>query len=327
MTDRFRRPSGEGIKTHWSGFRPFYDYWGNELKRFYLLETLANATDRMLRDCDRFVLPSTQEVLGPAQLQGMSFELFQEGRYQLIFRLRAANARGKKATFGLVVAKNAQECSAVARNEHRNLQLLHARAPEHVVRTFRGGVIFLPDRYQRPGHGREIYAYLTQWLPDYDELGVNKNLQCIANTERVHTFSLADTERIKMMMCETVFRTYEAKTHTCMAMPEIASGDFVVLWSRRGQLKIRMIACRKLLNRVDPARVLAEVMNASWDWGGRRFHLMPEDPEMLGAALVNAWGASMAAQAVARCSNETSPGRTRVRDREYLEALQALMLK
>lgn len=327
MIQRSRRPAEEGVKTHWSGFRPFFDFWGNELKRFYKLETLENATDRMLQDNDRFILPSIQEILGPAQLSTLGFELFQEGRYQLIFRIRAANARGKKGSFGFVVAKNSEECSAVARNEHRNLRLLHERAPKHVVRPYRGGTIYLPDRYQRQGHGREIYAYLTQWLPDYDELGVNKNLQCIANVMRVHTFTLDETDAIKGMMCETIFKTYDPTTRTCMALPETASGDFVVHWPRKGPIRVRLIACRKLLNRIDPPRLLAEVMNASWDWAGRRFRIMPEDPELLHQALEKGLGQNAARQAVTKCIAEAAQGRPRVRDREYLEAMQALMLK
>ena len=285
MRQQSRRPVESGVRTRWTGFRPFFDYWGNEIKRFYQLETLANATDHMLIEKDRFILPSVQEVLGPPEISSLAFELFQEGRFQLIFRVKAGNVRKKQGAFGMVVAKNAEECSTVARNEHNNLRTLHERAPMQVVKTYRGGAIHLPDRHQRTGKGRDIYAYLTQWLQGYDELGINKNLQCIANTLKVHTFTKSETETIKGLMVETVFRSYDPKSRTCMAMPEIASGDFVINWSRKDNLRLKLIACRRLINSVDSSRVLAEVMKASWEWGGQRFYLVPDEPETLLAAL------------------------------------------
>jgi len=281
------------FKVRWSGFRPFYDYWGNELKRHYQLETLAAATEWMLRGNDRFLVPSVRAVLGPAPISSLSFELFQEGRHQLIFFLFAANARHKRAAFAYVAAKNAEEHSAVARAEHRILETLYQRAPQCVVRPFGGGGVFLPDRHGRKGQGRKIYAYLTEWLATYHELGVTRDLQFFLNVLKPHTLSRAQTEFIKGLIVETMARTYSAKERNAMAPPEIASGDFVVTRPDRGPQRVKLIACRAMV-RATPGKYLQLIFASTWDWGGKTFRLCPETPGMLFDALARALGAEHA---------------------------------
>lgn len=288
---RTRKPHQEtGPRVRWTGFRPFVDYWGNELRRYYQLETLASATERRLATGDRFILPSVQQVLGPVPVNALDFTLFQEGEHQLIFRLRAGNVKRKSATFGYVVAKNAEEHSKVAQAEHFHLGLLHARAKAYVVRPFLGGTVFLPDRRRKADGGREVYAYLTQWLGRYHELGVNKDLQFFLNTAQPHTLSIAQTEEIKAMIVETMAATYDAKQGDAMALPEIASGDFVVTHPAKGTLKIKLIACRRMLRKLAPATYVSTMLRASWDWGGRQLTLAPADPARFAEALQRARG-------------------------------------
>jgi hypothetical protein len=308
-----------GPRVRWSGFRPFVDYWGNELRRYYQLETLASATERRLVSGDRFILPSVQQVLGPAPVNTLDFTLFQEGEHQLIFRLRAGNIRRKTATFGYVVAKNAEEHGKVAQAEHFNLGMLYARAKRHVVRPFLGGTVFLPGR--RGKEGREVYAYLTQWLGNYHELGVNKDLQFFLNTAQPHTLSLAQTEEIKGMIVETMAATYDAKQGDAMALPEIASGDFVVTHPGKGPLKVKLIACRRILRKLTPAKYLDTILRASWDWGGRQLTLVPADPATLAGALQRARGKAEGLQWVRQYLAAVHAGAIRRTEPAYTEAL------
>lgn len=320
---RDRAAPGAPFKVRWSGFRPFCDYWGNELKRYYQLETLAAAVEWSLRGKDRFLLPSVRAVLGPAPVTSLDFQLFQEGRHQLIFRLHAANARRKRAAFGFVVAKNAQEHSAVARAEHRNLETLHDRAPRFVVRPFRGGNVFLPDRHGRKGHDREVYAYLTEWLAPFHELGVNKDLQFFLNTVKPHTLSRAQTEHVKGLIIEVMARTYRAKEHNAMAAPEIASGDFVATHPDRGPQRLKLIACRALI-RTTPAKYLQTMLSSAWDWGEKTFHLCPEQPETLYAALQRALGAEEARAWIAQHADAVRRGAIPDLLPKYRAALEGL---
>ena len=256
------------------------DYWGHELKRYYKLETLASAVEWRIRRQDRFIIPTIQRVLGPSPVTALKFTLFQEGRFQFIFRLQATNTRKKSAAFGFVVAKRDGEISRTAAAEHHHLEQLHGRAPDEVVRPFLGGHVFLPDRHGQPGQGREIYAYLTQWLGSFHELGVDRNLQFFINVNPHRLLTLAQTEDLKTKVIGVVARAYDPESRVSMEMPEIASGDFVVTQpNRKGTQDVKLIACRKLLSNVSPARLIHRLATAGGMWGDRRFFLAPADPQ------------------------------------------------
>lgn len=314
-----------GPNVKWSGFRPLYDFWGHEMKRHYQLETLANATSGLIERGDSFITDSARQVLGGGPIAAINFELFQEGRYQLIFRMHAVTALKKSASFGFVAAKNHEEASKVARSEHMNLQKLHARAPHNVVRPYEGGIVFLPDRHGRPGHGRPLYAYVTQWLNGFDELGVNQNLQFIVNVQKRHTFTIAETNALKTQMIEIITRTYDPASRTCMSMPEIASGDFVVRKTRQNGGELRLIACRRLLTNLGPAKLVARMVEASWKWGEREFELRPDEPAQFLDGLKAALGEEEAAKWVRAFDNARRTGRVPGRRDPYADDLVALV--
>jgi hypothetical protein len=270
--------------------RPLFDYWGGEIKRFYKLETLASAVSFMIEsNRDRFIIASAQQLLGPSPISTLAFELFQEGKFQLIFKLRVCNEKRKEAAFAFVVAKHHEAYSRIAQAELGNLHTLHERAPGVVVRPFRGGLVFLPDRHGRTSHGREVYAYLTQWLDEYQELGVNRTMQFYVNIAKPHTFSIAQTELIKSQMVETIARSYDPVKRDCMEMPQVASGDFVVTDPAKGAPKIKLIACRRMLPHMTPAKLLHSIIGASWEWCGQTFRIFPSDPELLFEGVVKAF--------------------------------------
>ena len=315
------------LRVTWGGFRPMYDFWGQEIKRFYKLETLARATEWMLQTRrDRFLIRGLQDALGDAPIISLAFELFQEGKFQLIFRVRAANAKRKMRQFALVVAKAEDELSAVAEAEHKNLEVLHRRAPNHVVKPFRGGWIYMPDRYRREEKGRQVYAYLTEWLSGYHELGVGQNLQFIINVERRHTFSVAQTEGLKGRMIEILARTFSPVKRDCMEMPQVASGDYVVTRAGRGIPKIKLIACRSLQRKVTAARLIDRIASTSWDWGDRDFSLMPADPATLLDGLAAAVGKDEAQAWLRKYAAAVSAGRLPKRDTLPLDEV-ALLVK
>jgi len=284
-----------GPALRWSGDRPMFDYWGNELKRYYQMDTLANAMEGLLRGSgENFLTASARAELGAGPLSYFHFELFQEGRFQLIFRCHVGNAKKKKATFAFVVAKNHQECTTVAKAEHRILATLHERAPQIAVKPYQGGIVFLPDRHGRKAHGRSIYAYLTQWLQGYEELGVDKNLQFIVNIAKRHTFTLAETDLLKGQMIEMVLRSYDPVQRNSMALPEIASGDFVVRKLTKGAPKVKLIACRRMHQRMGPVRLLEKIFTTTWRWGERDFSLCPDDPQVFRQAINRALGPEVA---------------------------------
>lgn len=309
-------------KVNWSGFRIMNDFFGQPMKRYYQLETLSSAVEASLQWKNSFIFRSVHEVLGPGEILSLDIELFQEGRYQLIFRMRAVNAKGKKAFFGLVVAKNHEECTRVAETEHRNLRTLHERSPKFVVKPYWGGTFLLPDRYRRKENDRHVYGYVTGWLNGFDELGVTRSLQFYVNVEKKHTFSLAETEWLKGHMLEIVASTHDDRTRTAMVLPQIASGDFVV--NREGTLKLRLIACRKIQEKVSREKLLSQFLTESWDWDGRTFKLAPENPATVLEALTRVWGGPEARQVIKHYLTGVASKRFPGKKPGYLADLRAL---
>ena len=294
-----RRPKPQNLKTKdghtlyvkFKNLGPMYDFWGDEFKRHFNLETLASALERHLRTRDRFITPSIQQKLGAPPLKSFTVELFQEGKFQLIFRVKALNVVGKSTTIGLVVAKNHKEYSEVAKKEHALLNILHDRVPKCVVEPMKGGYIFMPDRHRRKEHDREIYAYCTTWLGGYHELGIQKDLRLFINVAKPIPFTTAQTEALKRRMLEIILRTYDPVRRNCMAIPQLASGDFVVSKpTRTKKPQLMLIACRDMENRISPPQLIRRIIEAEWPWGKRVYRLMPSEPEEFVQALVNALG-------------------------------------
>ncbi len=313
------------IKVLWSGFRPFYDYWGNELKRFYQFDTLVNSFNNYLCGKDKFTIPSIQKVLGNTQITSLKIHLFQEGKYQFIFQLKAENQKLKKTHFALVIAKDGDEFSKVAKSEHQYLIILNKKCPEYVVKPFLGDYLFFPDRHNRKEFHRKIYAYLTQWLNGFDELGINKNLQFFTNVPNPHTFSIEETNQIKVKIIETIISLYDEKKRTSIALPEIASGDFVIKRSPSGQHRIKLIACRRLIKPISPPELIAKILTTSWNWGNKKFNLIPDDPldflsafyNILGKEKSLLWFNNIWQQEEKRIPHPVVPG-------EYIKALKKL---
>ena len=310
-------------RVKWSGFRVLLDFWGQPMKRYYQLETLANATEAALSWKNSFLYKSVHEALGPADVSALNFELFQEGRYQLIFRLRASNIKGGSTQFAYVAAKNHEECSDIARAEHHNLRTLYERMPQWVTRPYWGGTVVLPDRHKRKEHDRLVYTYFTSWLNGYEELGVTRNLQFYVNVEKKHTFTLAETELLHGQMLEIIASSHDETSRTAMALPQIASGDFVV--NRQGGLKLKLIACRRMQQKITRHKLLSQVLTEGFEWGGRTFKLAPEEPSTVLAALTRAWGEEAAIGCIRFYLSAVAAGNLPGKKPGYLTELRALI--
>ena len=322
-----QRTTAGQLRITWSGMRTMYDFWGEPIKRHYTLDTLEHATNRMLIGQDKIIGPSIRQVVGNSAVISLAFELFQEGKFQLIFRVRALAANRKTAIFGFVVAKNHQELSTVAEHEHTCLRVMHERAPNHVVRPFHGGRIFFPPTRSGHGEGRLVFAYLTQWLGNYHELGVERDLNFYVNVLRPQRLTNAQTEDLKTKMVEIIARTYDPLKRDCMEMPQIASGDFVVTKPTQGPLKLKLIACRRIVNRISPAKLIHLIASTSWDWDGKPFKIVPTEAEGLFDGIVRARGLEEARSWIKAYRNAVLDGNLPEQDVPNKRALEKLCKK
>jgi len=262
-----------------------------EIKRYFKLETLANAVEQAVTGGDRFVIPSMRRVLGPAALVSLHFELAHESRYQLFFKVQAANVKRRRGTFGLVVAKQGEDYSEATVGELRNLRTLYARIPEYIVRPFDGGHFFLPDRHGRESHGRRIFGYMTEWLGGYYPLGVQRDLQFSVHVKTPLAVSKNDTETLKGKMVEIIARSFDGERGTCMEMPQVTRGDFVATNpGGKGAVKLKLITCRKMTRGMTRGKVLDQILRASCRWGDSTFYLAPAEGATIRDALKRAVG-------------------------------------
>lgn len=273
-----------------------YDFWGKEFKRYYQLETLANAVEGLFkgRARDSFIYPSIKTALGPSKITRCDIELFQEGYYQLIFRMKVQNSQKRKGTFALVVAKDDKGLTETAKREHHTLVELYKRAPQCFVHALKGGTLLLPDRHRRKEKDRFIYAYVTEWQHGYHELGIQRNGQFFVNIPSPVRMNKDQTQQLKRRMVEMVIRSYDPVKRNCMAIPQIASGDFVVTLPGKQNPRLKLIACRELSTRVSPSKLLHSILTAEWEWSGKPIRLAPESYEDWEQALHNALGKSRA---------------------------------
>ena len=300
-----------------------HDYWGREWSRAFQLETLASAIEGCARrKQDRFIAASIQHQLGPSPLVSAQFELVQESRHQLIFRIRAVNSRKKRGSFRLVTAKNHTEFSRVTVREFRHLQWLYERIPNLVVEPLKGERIFLPDRHKRKEKGRTLFAYVTRWPTGFQELGIRRDLRFTKNVDTPVTFDQDIDEAIKRRIVEIIIRTYDARQHTCIELPRVTSGDFVVAHQGSGQPRLKLVSCRRLITNATPERLLHSVLTGSWKWGDREFNIVPSDPADVVQALNNALGKAEAKMWFDRY--RTALARRRFRDAPAMP-LQQLM--
>ena len=318
---------GQPLQVKWSRLGPLVDTRGKPFKRFYQLDTLASAIERLLQTSGNFIQRTLSSEFGPDPVIACAFELFREGRNDLVFRLNVTNTKRSRATLALVVAKNHEECSAIAQTQHQHLQLLYERAPQFVVKPLHGGTLFLPDRHRRVTHGRELYAYVTQWLPSYEVLHVNHRLQCTLGVRPAHTCTKAETETVRAQIVSMAAAAYHPRKRHAIDLAAQRPGSLVARRSPTGGVKLKLTACRKLLTLATPARLLDHILGASWNWTSPPFGLVPADPESFFDALGKGAGPQAARQWIGQYFDHVEAGKLPKRKPAYLEALRQLVLK
>ncbi len=270
------------------------DTEGRQHRRFFKLETLASATEKLLKLRNNFILKSVHRVLGPSPVNHLRFELVREGPRQFVFRVEAGNVRRKTGVFAMLVAKDHSGFSKSTASEHEHMQKLYERAPEHVARPFDGGRILLPARRRHMPADRAVYAYMAQWQQGFYELGIGKNGLFAAFTPQPHSFSAAQTEAIRVAIVELMARAYDAEARVCIEAPDVTAGDLMVSHPAKSEPRVRLVACRRFIRNVSPARLAHRVVGAQWESSRGVVRLAPERAEHLFEGVSRAVGPDVA---------------------------------
>ncbi|MFP6595820.1 MAG: hypothetical protein VCC01_00030, partial [Candidatus Hydrogenedentota bacterium] len=281
---------GSVLYIKFKNTQPRMDSEGKEYKRFFKLETLTNALEKQIRTNDKFVLSSIRQVLGSMTIRNIDAEMVQESKYRFTFRLKLQSENRKQATFGLVVAKNNQECSEIVKREHSLMRILHERVPKCVVEPLKGGTIFLPDRHRRAEQDRDIYAYMTMWTGGFHELDIQSSGNLALKSPRLTRMTPGQTQAAKRRMIEIIVRTYDPNRRNAMSIPLVPVGDFIAAKQTKGTPQLKISACTDMQNRVSPAKLIHRIVDADWKIKKQVYCLMPGDPAEFVQALTNALG-------------------------------------
>jgi hypothetical protein len=128
-----------------------FDAAHGEGKRFYQLETLANAIEGGINRGDSWLAAVFRESLMGSRPDSMNLELQWENTYALAFRIGATTTRGQSANLLLVCAKNHQEHTERLRGEITVLNQLAPRCPAGVLPIRAEGTFYLPQKHGGKG--------------------------------------------------------------------------------------------------------------------------------------------------------------------------------
>jgi len=329
-----RRPLGTArptniIHTKWKESRAFMPAASLLYKGFFREETLEQAAELLLTGHDPVLQPAVHRVLGEAPIGALHFDLAWENMNRFLYTVEASNRLGGRATLGWMVARNHQEFGAILKAGYEGLCQLHKAAPALASEPLGTGFVYLPDRYRRPGMGRELPVYLFRWpAKEAAPLCVASPSQLsLAAAPRPKLMGRAETERIRFGLAELVVRAFRPAKGVGLNLPALSPDDFLAWRSAGGVSNVNLVFCRAREVRSTPGRYLQRLLSMTWPAPGGVFSWVPEDPAQFFAAVCAAVGEETARLWVAECcglfagrggGSEKGPGAG------YVEALREL---
>lgn len=313
------------FSTKWLNLVELRDERGKPYRRFYKLETLTNAIDKMLHEQDRFLGPAIQKELGPGKLTSVTFTLMAEDALRLIFQGRATNAQRKRASFRLVVAKNQEEATRRVALEHKHLSILKERIPADMAQPHAGGAIFLPDRYRRKEHHREVGAYITAAPNGFGPLGIHRNRQYLALEPAPHTFSKSETEALKGQMTRILVAAYDPIARDGIDSQRIDANYFQVQRPAKGMPKLKLTNCVHMKPRLTPAKLLGFLLTDTWKNHGVESPITPDDPQRFVDAVLDAAGRETGGAWLAQFVRLATADKVKAPKDGYVEAIAEIL--
>jgi len=312
------------LTTKWQNMVEILDHKGKPFRRFYKLETLSSAVDKLVREGDRFILPAVEKLAGSGQMINAVFTLVGEDEYRFVFSLKVALASRRRASLNLVVAKNMEEASRRVATEYKHLRILHEQLREEMAEPLRSGTIFLPDRYRREDHHREVEAYLTTQPAGYEPLGIHRNLQYTAGVAPPHTFTKLETEALKLKMVTLVLKAFNPVTRTGIDTGQLDPSTFQVNRGAKGLPKLRVFNCVHMQTRLTATKVIGFLLTDTWVAREMETSVAPASPSQFFEAVVNAVGAETARQWLKQYCHQAAAGKVKAPAPNYLESLKEL---
>jgi hypothetical protein len=250
-------------------FEQKHDFWGDPMPWHFSRDALTRCLLGTMHRPDNAILQSYRMLArAGGEIRRIRMHHFQEGQFQIIMKTRVESAHSARE-FCTVISKDAGHIGRVAAEEFRNLQELYARDSRHVVRPLAGGFLELRTEH---GDRKRLFTYCTEWLEGYHELGLNKQMNFYINEVPFHHFNADITRHLKKNMLQICYDLYDPATGSAIEPPLIAAGDFVITRpAYRLPLKLKLIACRRILRGLTPQQCGRLYLDYEGEWGGKIF--------------------------------------------------------
>jgi hypothetical protein len=319
------QPSRELVLTSkWQNLIELEDFRGKTWRRFYKLESLASALDKLIRERDRLMQPAVEQLLGTGRISEYTFTLADEDALRFLFHVRVTDTTRKRANLVLVVAKNAEEASRRVQLEHKHLKILAERIPDVMAVPLRAGSIFMPDRYRRSEHNRDIAAYITTHHGGYVPLSIHRNGQYMACGAEPYTFTKRDTELLREKMVSIIVSAFHPIKRDGMDTHQLDPSSFLVHRGGKGAPGLKLANCVHMQTRLTPAKVLGFLLTDTWKSRGLESPYVPEDPDRFFHAVCEGAGREAGVQWIAQYVRLARGGKVKSPAPDYLNALAAL---
>ena len=257
------------------------DYWGDPIRWHFTPDALRHSLEGLVNSADDILVAPVEELFGPgawSSIRRMEFDHFQEGEFQIIFRVTAETGSKEQGVFCLVVAKSPGARSRVAEKEFRALRRVAARVPGVTVRPITSGYVGLREKQRDVS----IFCYTTHWLDGYHELGVDDKMNFFINEKPFHHYSPAQTDQIKATILALCLAVYDRERGEAMGIPLIGAGDCVVTRPKRNRPTDVMFICVRGMEKVRNLEACLRLyIDYEGEWGGKVFRLRPADKGLL----------------------------------------------
>lgn len=202
-----------------------FDAAHGEGKRFYQLETLANAIEGGINRGDSWLAAVFRESLMGSRPDSMNLELQWENTYALAFRIGATTTRGQSANLLLVCAKNHQEHNERLRGEITVLNQLAPRCPAGVLPIRAEGTFYLPQKHG--GKGRQVLACVRAWPGKCLPAECTPKGQYVLVGPERKLLSRAESEDYGFALALLLLQAFDALTRTGPSLNSLHEGDIL----------------------------------------------------------------------------------------------------
>lgn len=255
-----------GPKITWSGLKDPDNESVDECgRRYYKLETFANAVEKRAQEKDRLLNPAIRALSGD-QAASLRFVFKAENVSTLRFDATFVSKDGKRVSAVLAAAKNAQEHSSTLKRGFRALEHAAELAPKLTSKPVSSGHVFLPDRHRRKEYGREIFCCIYTHPPGFVPLAAGPDGRLGLLKTGFKKFSEKEDRQARLRLVRLVAQTYAPAAQTGIQLPDLAEEQILARRDPKHGVRVLLAFPEGLRRRLSVPKLLHELL--TWEAAG-----------------------------------------------------------